>query len=159
MCFYRTALSLPNLLTHRSSDIPPLARSGSHAQRSCRSASRKVRVNFISGGRKTIRFPLQAPVVFWWTDENGTHQQGEGRSRDISESGAFVFAAACPPLGASVGLRIWLEGAHDGTETVPIEVDGLVRRVEQSDARNESSGFALLNRSWKLHDGVAPIED
>jgi hypothetical protein len=104
-------------------------------------------VNATSGARKTIRFPLQAPVVFWWTDENGNHQQGEGRSRDISESGTFVLAAACPPLGAGVGLRISLEAVPDTTETLPIELDGHVLRVEHSDAANENTGFAVLRKT------------
>jgi hypothetical protein len=106
-----------------------------------------VDVSFTSGARKTIRFPLRASVVFWWTDENGNHQQGEGRSRDISEGGTFVHAASCPPLGASVGLRISFEAAAGAPETLPIEFDGHVLRVERVDAGSESSGFAALKRT------------
>ena len=62
-----------------------------------------------------MRFPLETPVAFWWTDENGNRQQGEGSSRDINERGAFVFAATCPPVGSSVELRIPLEGLPDTT--------------------------------------------
>jgi hypothetical protein len=95
---------------------------------------------------KTIRFPLQALVLFWWADENGNHQC-EGRSRDISESGTFVHAASCPRLGASVGLRISVESAAGATETLPIEFDGHVLRVEQANAGNENRGFAVLRRA------------
>ena len=104
-------------------------------------------VSFTSGARKTIRFPLQAPVVFWWKDENGNHQQGQGHSRDISESGTFVRAAACPPLGARVGLRISLEAAVGATEILPIEFDGHVLRVERVNAGSESSGFAVVKKT------------
>jgi hypothetical protein len=106
-----------------------------------------VDVSFTSGARKTIRFPLRASVVFWWTDENGNHQQGEGRSRDISEGGTFVHAASCPPLGASVGLRISFEAAAGAPETLPIEFDGHVLRVEQASVGNENRGFAVLRRT------------
>lgn len=113
-----------------------------------RSSSQKVDVSFINGARKTIRFPLQAPVVFWWRDENGNHQQGEGYSRDISESGAFVHGVSCPPLGASVGIKISLEAAAGATEMVPIEFHGHVLRVEEASAANENRGFAVLRRTF-----------
>jgi PilZ domain len=90
--------------------------------------------------RATIRFPLEAPVAFRWTDENGTRQQGEGSSRDISEHGAFVFAAACPPVGSNVELRIPLEGLPDATG---IDVQGSVIRVERPAEGIGSSGFAV----------------
>jgi PilZ domain len=143
----KRALSLPNIHTHPFSNIPSLARSGSYGQGACCSASLKADVSLTCGARKTIRFPLQALVVFWWTDEDGNHQQGEGRSRDISESGTFVHAACCPPLGMSVGLRISLEAAAGATETHPIEFDGHVLRVEYARAGNENRGFAVLRRT------------
>ena len=147
MGFCQRAVPLPNIHTHPFSNIPSLACSGAYVQRACCSGSLKVDVSFTSGARKTIRFPLQAPVVFWWTDENGNHQQSEGRSRDISESGTFVLAAVCPPLGASVGLRISLEAVPDATKILPIEFDGHVLRVERVSAGSESSGFAVLKRT------------
>lgn len=91
--------------------------------------------------RATIRFPLEAPVAFRWTDENGNRQQGEGSSRDISERGAFVFAAACPPVGSNVELRIPLEGLPDATG---IDLEGCVVRVEQARPGKRSSGFAVF---------------
>jgi len=90
--------------------------------------------------RATIRFPLQAVVAFWWTDESGNRQHGKGSSRDISELGAFVFAAACPPVGSSVGLRIPLEGLPD---TTGFDLQGHVIRVERSGEGIGCSGFAV----------------
>ena len=146
MGFCQRAVPSTNIHTRAFRNIPSLACSGSCVQRACLPASLKVDVGFTRGARKTIRFPLQAPVVFWWTDKNGNHQHGEGRSRDISESGTFVHAVACPPLGASVGLRISLETVPDATKTLPIEFDGHVLRVERASAGRESSGFAVLRR-------------
>jgi hypothetical protein len=91
--------------------------------------------------RASIRFPLQAPVAFCWTDENGNRQQAEGSSRDISERGAFVFAATCPPVGSSVELRIPLEGLPD---TTGIDLAGSVVRVEQAHDGKGSGGFAVF---------------
>jgi len=91
--------------------------------------------------RATIRFPLQAQVSFWWTDENGIRQQGEGSSRDVSELGAFLYADACPPVGSIVNLRIDLEGLPD---TTGIDVEGRVIRIDKVQNGKGSSGFAVL---------------
>jgi hypothetical protein len=44
--------------------------------------------------RRNLRFPLQ--TAFWWVNESEERQHGEGRIRDVSEHGAFVFASICP---------------------------------------------------------------
>lgn len=89
--------------------------------------------------RAAIRFPLQTPVSFWWTDENGEHRIGKGESRDISERGAFVFSTTCPPLGALVRFRIAELADADG-----IDVTGRVVRVEKHTPK-EIAGFAVLS--------------
>jgi hypothetical protein len=94
--------------------------------------------------RTTIRYPLEASVVFWWKDENGTYQQKEGRGRDASDRGAFVFAGACPPVGAGIGLRIFMEGCPDEAAALRIEVEGRVLRIEGSPTSGENIGFAVL---------------
>ena len=95
--------------------------------------------------RRTLRFLLQTAVAFRWTDGNGKPRMGEGRSRDVSEHGAFVFAPICPPVGANVVVKIDLEGIPDEIGALPVEVDGEVLRVEQSPAERGmlTSGFAI----------------
>jgi hypothetical protein len=95
--------------------------------------------------RKTLRFLLQTAVTFVWTNGNGESRQGEGRSRDVSEHGAFVFAPVCPPVGASVMLTIDLEGIPDEIGPFPVEVEGEVLRVQQSPAERGmlTDGFAI----------------
>ena len=70
-------------------------------------------------------------------------RQGEGRSRDVSEHGAFVFAPICPPVGASVVLTIALEGVPDGIGPLPVEIEGRVLRIEQSPTGEGMGGFAI----------------
>jgi hypothetical protein len=95
--------------------------------------------------RRTLRFLLQTAVTFLWTNGNGEHRQGKGRSRDVSEHGAFVFAPNCPPIGARVMLTIDLEGIPDEIGPFPVEVEGEVLRVEQSPAERGmlTDGFAI----------------
>ena len=71
--------------------------------------------------RCTLRFLLQTAVKFWWTNGNGEALQGEGRSRDVSEHGAFVFAPNCPPVGTRLLLTIDLDGIPDEIGPLPIE--------------------------------------
>lgn len=95
--------------------------------------------------RRTLRFLMQTAVTFWWTNGTGEPRQGEGRSRDLSEHGAFVFASMCPPVGANVVLKIDLEGIPDEIGRLPVEVEGEVLRVEESPAERGmlTGGFAI----------------
>jgi hypothetical protein len=95
--------------------------------------------------RRTLRFLLQTAVTFWWTNGNGEPREGEGRSRDVSEHGAFVFAPTCPPVGTNVVLKIDLEGIPDDIGRLPVEVEGEVLRVEQCPAERGmlTGGFAI----------------
>jgi hypothetical protein len=93
--------------------------------------------------RRTLRFPLQTTVTFRWTNGNGDEHQGEGRSRDVSEHGAFVLAPDCPPVGTNVVLKIALEGIANGMSALPMELKGEVLRVEQPPAQAGNGGFAV----------------
>jgi hypothetical protein len=63
----------------------------------------------------------------------------------VSEHGAFIFAPNCPPAGASVVLKIDLEGIPDEIGRLPVEVEGEVLRVEQCPAERGmlTGGFAV----------------
>ena len=96
--------------------------------------------------RKAMRYPVKAPVFFRWKDADGHEHQGEGSSRNISETGAFVLTAASPPPGADIELRISFPAVPDAMTTVPMQIDGRVLRVEQIAAGREIGGFAFLTK-------------
>ena len=96
--------------------------------------------------RKAERFPLDVPVVFWWTDANGVHEQGEGRCYDLSELGVFVFASACPPEGTHVGLRIPV------SQALRMEMEGRVVRIEEVRSGEGRDGFAILSEEIVLRE-------
>ncbi len=102
--------------------------------------------------RKAMCFPLDVPVVFWWTDVNGVHQQGEGRSYDLSELGAFVFASTCPPKGAQVGLRIPITQFPDVEQPLRMEMEGRIPRIEQVRSGDGRDGFAILSVQTVLRE-------
>jgi len=93
--------------------------------------------------RKVIRFPVEAPIAFWWVD-SGVVKRSAGRTRDVSESGAFVFASKCPPLGIQVGFRVFLPVVPGFEHKTRVEADGQVLRVEQARGREELEGFAIV---------------
>ena len=103
--------------------------------------------------RKNMRYPVKAPVSFWWNDENGNQRLGEGTSRDVSETGTFVFAPSCPPVGADIALRIFLVALPGATRILRMEVDGRVLRVEQATAAGRC-GFAVLTKDAILRENV-----
>lgn len=96
--------------------------------------------------RKSMRYPVRERVSFWWKEENGNQRQGEGTSRDISETGAFVLTPDCPPVGAEVELSIFFSLLTDAAQPLRMELEGQVLRVEQTCAGRGSSGFAVLTK-------------
>ena len=96
--------------------------------------------------RKKMRFPVVAPVFFRWKDANGNEHCGEGTSRDISETGAFVLTAVSPPLGADIELRISLAELLKTTTAGRMELGGQVLRIEETAAGRGIGGFAVLTQ-------------
>jgi hypothetical protein len=92
-----------------------------------------------------MRFPMDAPVVFWWKDAIGKRQQGEGRTYDVSELGAFVLASLCPPAGAQVSVKISIGAVPDVARSLRMQVEGQVLRVEQVETGQGRDGFAILS--------------
>lgn len=99
-----------------------------------------------------MRYPVEARVSFSWSDGDGNQCHGEGTSRDISETGTFVLAPACPPLGAKVELRISFVALPNPTRTLHMELEGHVLRVEQTLASKGDIGFAVLTQDTILHE-------
>lgn len=93
--------------------------------------------------RKVIRFPLEALTVFWWSD-SGVVKRSEGRTRDISETGAFVLANTCPTEGIQIGLKVFLPALPGFERKTRMEADGHVLRVERTQGRQACDGFAIL---------------
>ncbi len=95
--------------------------------------------------RKTIRFPLEAPIAFWWAD-SGIKKRSEGRTHDISEAGVFVLTNTCPSAGVQIGFRILLPVVPGFGPTTRVEAAGQVLRVEQGRGSEGREGFAILTQ-------------
>lgn len=90
--------------------------------------------------RKAKRFQLSAFVLFSWRRSDGTYQEAEGVTRDISMRGIFVLAANVPEMGANIELYAYLPALSEQGKVTKLHADGRILRVEQQGATGK--GFA-----------------
>jgi hypothetical protein len=106
--------------------------------------------------RKNIRYPLRTPVVYRWTDPTGLPCQAKGRTRDLSESGAYVCSSRCPSVGDPVELSVQLLGLRKtrGAENEDIDLSGTVVRVDRKRSIKTGLGFAVQRIETPLNEEV-----
>jgi len=107
-------------------------------------------VNAKRRSRTAIRFPLEAPIVFWWADASGIEKRGEGRTRDINETGVFVLASVCPPVGTEISFKAFLPVVSGFKPETRVEAVGQVLRVEEPRGIEGRGGFAILTQQTLL---------
>ncbi len=98
-----------------------------------------------------MRYPIHAPVTFFWLARNGAQRQGKGKSKNLSEGGAFVLARSLPPVGASISLSIHFPHSATGGRLLHMEMTGEVVRVELPLGRKSNWGFAVACKNTALH--------
>jgi len=108
--------------------------------------------------REQIRYGVQALVNFEWTDE-GVHRRGQGITRDISPKGMFIYSDTKPPAKADVYVDISFQGPGFRVGNLQMSARGLVIRVELGTGPGSFGGFAILNRSYDLGNGVNSVVD
>jgi PilZ domain-containing protein len=101
--------------------------------------------------RTQMRFPIAAPVKFNWLARNGTQHQGTGRSRNVSEGGAFVFTRKLPPIGACIDLSIQFPSAALNGRILRMEMTGEVVRLELPLDHKSKWGFAVVRKRRSLN--------
>ncbi len=112
--------------------------------------------------RGAVRYRLGAPAVFFWEGAHGNRLQGEGVTRDISLSGAFLVSATSPPAKATIQIEIILPPLHNGAPRVRIQAEAQVVRVEPSSPNRGECGFAVVSVTGfnlaplYLEDAAAP---
>jgi hypothetical protein len=89
--------------------------------------------------RKAKRYPLRAPVSFWWERADGILQEGRGATLDISSLGVFIVAALSPPPGVHLELDVYLPSLSGAPKSVQLHGEGKVMRASR---KGSESGFA-----------------
>jgi hypothetical protein len=106
--------------------------------------------------RRHLRYPVEAEVKYQWSTQSSTLGEGDGRSRDISQGGAFVLTNALPPVGASIDLTIQLPAWQVGAAALRMEMTGEVVRVDVPPGHEQKWGFAVCSLKTllrRLEDG------
>ena len=101
--------------------------------------------------RRGMRFPVEARVVFKWVDQTGHAREGEGRTRNISERGAFVIAKKYPPRGAAVELKLFLPRIPITPTVGTVLMNAtVVRTEERPSGSQDENGFAVEGEATQL---------
>lgn len=90
--------------------------------------------------RQATRYRVSAPAFFAWQRADGTLQEAQGTSRDISERGVFILAQELPVPGTHVELDVYLPTVTGGPRSTQLHGEGTVVRTSGQGARE--SGFA-----------------
>jgi hypothetical protein len=107
--------------------------------------------------REKIRYPVRALAVFSWEGVRGDRLQGEGLTRDISLSGAFLFSPICPPVKETIQVEILLPPLNGSASRVQIRAEACIVRVEHCLLESGQSGFAISTAGFDLV--TSSIED
>lgn len=98
--------------------------------------------------RNRLRYRLSADAVFAWKGPRKNQLRGEGVTRDISVAGAFIYTRMCPPVGATLELKIFLSQRQGNKgKTLQIKTSATVIRVDNSAG---AQGFAATSRDFTL---------
>jgi len=102
--------------------------------------------------RKQNRFTIRLPVRFQFRDEQGTIQEGEGYTRDLSLQGAYIYTGTVPPAASIVGLVIYFTSLLEIDRNVRWVAKARVLRVGPDDGES-LSGFSSITESFALFNG------
>jgi hypothetical protein len=108
--------------------------------------------------REHTRYGVRALVDFEWMDE-GVLRRGQGLTRDINAKGMFIYSDIKPPAKADLRVEVSFQNFASIPTNLQMKADGLVIRVEPATEQGSQQGFAILNRSYELHNGVNALQN
>jgi hypothetical protein len=77
---------------------------------------------------------------------------GRGFTRDISSKGMFIYSDSELPEKADLQVEVYLRDYTAALTNLQSRTRSLLVRVESAAIPNDLRGFAILNRSYTLHD-------
>jgi hypothetical protein len=106
--------------------------------------------------RETTRYSVQALVEFRWVSEEGALHQGRGVTRDICAKGMFVYSDSPPAEKADVEIDVSFRPVIEGAVSFQLGAKAVVIRMEPAETPGISHGFAVLNKTSRLHPMARP---
>ena len=92
-------------------------------------------------------------------DASGVLHAVHGLTRDISSKGMFILCDSQPPEKTDVQVEVIFQPVDENTRSIRLRAESLVLRIQSSGGAEADRGFAILNRSYRLHNGREIIED
>jgi hypothetical protein len=71
----------------------------------------------------------------------------------------FIYSDIEPPAKADVFVNVSFRDVASIPTRLQMRAKGLVIRVEPATEPGSQQGFAILNRSYQLHDGVNAVQN
>jgi hypothetical protein len=99
--------------------------------------------------RRAVRYRIKASVVFRWRGPFG-FLQGEGVTRDINGTGAYIQTATCPPPAVTAQMEIFLPPLEPAGKSLNVTTEGQVIRVEHPVANEKLGGFAVRSKGFSI---------
>jgi len=99
--------------------------------------------------RKAVRFRLAASAVFYWESSEHRSLRGEGMTRDVSSTSAYILAAVLPPIEAVIWVDIFLSQIRDTVPKARIRTKATVLRIENTEG-TATGGFAVVGEAFKF---------
>ena len=76
--------------------------------------------------RSAVRYNLQLPVIFHWTD-TGEHTAG-GFTGNVAVNGALIHSTVCPPVGCDIRIEVLIPSPDLRREQLHVQCQGQVTR-------------------------------
>ena len=108
--------------------------------------------------REHTRYGVRALVDFEWMDD-GVVRRGQGLTRDISTKGMFIYSQINPPAKADLRVEVSFQNFASMPTNLQMRAEGLVIRLEAATEPGSQQGFAILNRSYELRNGVNGLQN
>jgi PilZ domain len=99
--------------------------------------------------RKTTRYRMRAQVIFRWGVSHKDRFLGEGTTRDVSLTGAYVLTATCPPVNEMVQMEIIFPPLFT-TSSTRMRAKMKVLRVENDAASERPGGFSIVGKGFSV---------
>jgi len=98
-----------------------------------------------------FRYPLRVSVGYRWTNSEGVCC-GKGRTRNISDTGAFIVSSDCPAEKDVVNLLFHIPRLRKAAmPSVRLAMEARVVRVEKDRDLHTKVGFAVRKRGVAAH--------
>jgi len=91
--------------------------------------------------------------------DEGVLRRGQGLTRDINTKGMFIYSITKPPVKADLRVDVSLGDLVPISTKLQMRAKGVVIRLEPETNPGSQHGFAILNRSYELHDGVNTVNE